>query len=280
MRNQKEKMVKLTLMDKSDIDSKSDSSEQMSIEKVKMLKFFSNLKSDYNVLKREKIESKNAIKILNTEINNLEETASVQKTENRKLMETVSSLKAEINTIKEGKTSNNEIIINDQGFHEAEIASLKKELCKEKKKSSKFQVTLNQENYDIALMKWNKSFEALTWLNENHNRAKTGLDYKNKPVKWDRKRKYVDLPENEEELEIGLVPSLTNQVSATAQNEGTLLEIDSLNVPSEPRQELKNSGGTIPEIVVSSKEGTGEGTSSDPVPETQNDNPQELILRP
>ncbi|MCD7459314.1 hypothetical protein HAX54_040612 [Datura stramonium] len=105
-------------------------------------------------------------------------------TENSKQMETVSSLKAEINTIKEGKTSRNEIIINDQGFHEAEITSLKRELCKEKKKSSELQVTLNQENYDIALMiKWNKSSEDLTWLNEHYNRARTGLGYKNKPVK-------------------------------------------------------------------------------------------------
>ncbi|MCD7472147.1 hypothetical protein HAX54_013143, partial [Datura stramonium] len=77
--------------------------------------------------------------LLNAEISNLEETVSVQKTENSKLMETVSSLKAEINTIMEGKTSSSEIIINDQGFHEVEITSLKKELCKEKKKSSELQ---------------------------------------------------------------------------------------------------------------------------------------------
>ncbi|MCD7460084.1 hypothetical protein HAX54_042817 [Datura stramonium] len=35
----------------------------------------------------------------------------------------------------------------------------------------------------------------------------------------------------------------SSEVSAIAQNEGTLLETGSLNVPSEPRQELKNSGG-------------------------------------
>ncbi|MCD7455700.1 hypothetical protein HAX54_029176 [Datura stramonium] len=86
--------------------------------------------------------------------------------------------------------------------------------------------------------------------------------------------------ENEEELEIGLVPSSTYQVSAAAQNEGTLLETNSLNVPSEPRQELENSGGTNPVTMVVPEEGTGEETSSDPVPEIQNDNPQELILRP
>ncbi|MCD7471498.1 hypothetical protein HAX54_011973 [Datura stramonium] len=58
--------------------------------------------------------------------------------------------------------------------------------------------------------------------------------------------------ENEDELEIGLVLFLTKQVSAPSPNEGTILKIDSLNVPSEPRQELKNSEGTIPETVVSS----------------------------
>ncbi|MCD7463353.1 hypothetical protein HAX54_050393 [Datura stramonium] len=88
-----------------------------------------------------------------------------------------------------------------------------------------------------------------------------------------------DLQENEEELKIGLVQSSTNQGSVAAQNEGTLLEIDFLNIPSEPRKELENSGGTNPEIMVGPEEGTGEETSSDPVPKTQNDNPRELIMR-
>ncbi|MCE0481706.1 hypothetical protein HAX54_039685 [Datura stramonium] len=121
---------------------------------------------------------------------------SSEKAENNKLMKTILSLTAELKTIKEGRTSSSEIIINDQGFHEAEIISLKKELCKEKKKSSELQVTPNQANYDIALMKkQNKSFEALTWLNEHYKRARTGLGYKNKPVKWDCKRKYIGLTE-------------------------------------------------------------------------------------
>ncbi|MCD7450943.1 hypothetical protein HAX54_009089, partial [Datura stramonium] len=55
--------------------------------------------------------------------------------------------------------------------------------------------------------------------------------------------------ENEEELEISLVPSSTNQVSATVPNEGMILETDSLNVPSEQRQKLENLRGTIPETV-------------------------------
>ncbi|MCE5166688.1 hypothetical protein HAX54_024249, partial [Datura stramonium] len=126
-------------MTKSDTDSDSDSSEQMSVEKMEMSKIFSNLKYDYKVLKKEKIESENTIETLNAEIKNLEETVSVQKTENSKLMGTISSLKAELNTIKERKTSSNEISNYDQGFHEAEITSLKKELCNAKKKNSELQ---------------------------------------------------------------------------------------------------------------------------------------------
>ncbi|MCD7472049.1 hypothetical protein HAX54_012932, partial [Datura stramonium] len=53
-------------------------------------------------------------------------------------------------------------------------------------------------------------------------------------------------------------------VSVAAQNEGTLLETDSFNVPLEPRQELENLEGTNPDTVVGPKEGTGEETSSDP----------------
>ncbi|MCD9643659.1 hypothetical protein HAX54_031291, partial [Datura stramonium] len=118
--------------------------------------------------KKEKIGLENVIKILNAEISNLEEE----------------------------KTSTSEIIENDQGSLEVEINSLKRDLCKEKKKSSKLQETLNQENYNIALMKkWNKTYEALNWLNEHYNRARTGLGYKNKPLKWNHKRKYVGLAE-------------------------------------------------------------------------------------
>ncbi|MCD7465388.1 hypothetical protein HAX54_001208 [Datura stramonium] len=72
----------------------------------------------------------------------------------------------------------------------------------------------------------------------------------------------------------------SSEVSVTTQKEGTLLETDSLNVPSEPRQDLENSGGTNSEKMVSSEEGTGKGTSPDLVPEAQNENPQELILSP
>ncbi|MCD9558670.1 hypothetical protein HAX54_016202 [Datura stramonium] len=118
----------MTLIAKSDTDSDSDSSEQISVEKIEILKIFSSLKYEYKFLKREKIESENAIKTLNAEINNLEETVSVQKIKNSKLKEIVLSLKAELNTIKERKTSSNEINDNDQVFHEAKIASLKKEL--------------------------------------------------------------------------------------------------------------------------------------------------------
>ncbi|MCD7464066.1 hypothetical protein HAX54_051996, partial [Datura stramonium] len=63
---------------------------------------------------------------------------STEKAENNKLKKTVSSLKAELITIKEGKSSSSEIIINNQGFLEAEITSLKEQLCKEKKKTLSF----------------------------------------------------------------------------------------------------------------------------------------------
>ncbi|MCD9640533.1 hypothetical protein HAX54_025887 [Datura stramonium] len=103
----KRKVVKLLL-------SLMDECQQMSAEKMEMSKIFSNLKSDYKVLKKEKIEYENTIKTLNVVIKNLEETVSVQKTENSKLMGTVSSLKAELDTIKERKTSSTEISNYDQ----------------------------------------------------------------------------------------------------------------------------------------------------------------------
>ncbi|MCD7465493.1 hypothetical protein HAX54_001422 [Datura stramonium] len=64
--------------------------------------------------------------------------------------------------------------------------------------------------------------------------------------------------------------SNSTKVSAQALNKGTVLEIDSLNVPSGPRHELKSSGGTIPETMVSSIKRTEEKTTPDSVPETQN----------
>ncbi|MCE5166993.1 hypothetical protein HAX54_032939, partial [Datura stramonium] len=112
---------------------------QMSVEKIEMTKIFSKLKSDCKVLKSEKIELENTNKTLKDEINKSEETISIQKSETSKLIETVSSLKTELITIKEGKTSSSDIITHEQGFLEAEINSLKRELYKEKKKISKLQ---------------------------------------------------------------------------------------------------------------------------------------------
>ncbi|MCD9638140.1 hypothetical protein HAX54_021874 [Datura stramonium] len=78
----------------------------------------------------------------------------------------------------------------------------------------------------------------------------------------------------------GLPCGRCGHVSAPTLNEGIVLETESLNVLSEPGQELENSRGIIPEIVVTSAEGTEERTSLDSVLEKQNDSPQELNLMP
>ncbi|MCD7450120.1 hypothetical protein HAX54_003538, partial [Datura stramonium] len=59
------------------------------------------------------------------------------------------------------------------------------------------------------------------------------------------------LEESENEHEIGIIQSSTEKVSAPALTEGTVMETDSLNVPSKSGQELENSGGTITETVPS-----------------------------
>ncbi|MCD9646832.1 hypothetical protein HAX54_037028, partial [Datura stramonium] len=53
--------------------------------------------------------------------------------------------------------------------------------------------------------------------------------------------------ESEDEHEIGLIQSSAEKVSAPALTEGTVMEVDSLNVPSESRQDLENSRGINPE---------------------------------
>ncbi|MCE3215548.1 hypothetical protein HAX54_002772 [Datura stramonium] len=93
----------LALMAKSDID----------LDRfLRVSKTFSNLKSDY------KVEPANAIKHSTSKISKLEETVSFRKTATVNRWKCSQSLKDELNTIKEGKTSSSEIIINDQGFHE------------------------------------------------------------------------------------------------------------------------------------------------------------------
>ena len=44
--------------------------------------------------------------------------------------------------------------------------------------------------------RWNKSSQALDWLNTHHNRNKKGLGYKPKQTVYPIHRKYVGLPEN------------------------------------------------------------------------------------
>ncbi|MCD7458487.1 hypothetical protein HAX54_038374 [Datura stramonium] len=139
----------------------------------------------------------------------------------------------------------------------------------------------SKKHQDLASKAFKKAMKA-TW-GESSDEESEGEDGENNLALMAKSETDSDSDsseENEEELEIGLVPSSTYQVNATTQNEGTLVETDFLNVPSEPRQELKNSGGTNPETLVGPEEGTGEETSPNPIPKTENDNPQELILRP
>ena len=51
--------------------------------------------------------------------------------------------------------------------------------------------------HDLATNKlWNKSSQALDWLNTHHSRNKKGLGYKPKRTVYPIHRKYVGLPEN------------------------------------------------------------------------------------
>ncbi|MCD9644784.1 hypothetical protein HAX54_033219 [Datura stramonium] len=146
-------------------------------------------------------------------------------------------------------------------------------LKKEQRRNSKQQQQLASKAFNKAMKAtWGETSDEESEVEDGDN------DNLSLMAKSDTDSDSDSSEENKDEQhEIGLVPSSVEQVSAPALNEGTLLETDSSNVPSEPRQELENSGGTIPETVISLEAEIGEGTSSDPVPETQNDNPQELV---
>ncbi|MCD7458790.1 hypothetical protein HAX54_039169 [Datura stramonium] len=58
------------------------------------------------------------------------------------------------------------------------------------------------------------------------------------------------LHESKDEHEIGIAESSTGKVSAPALTNGTVMETDSLNVPLETGQELKNSRETNPETMI------------------------------
>ncbi|MCD7461208.1 hypothetical protein HAX54_045531 [Datura stramonium] len=102
-------------------------------------------------------------------------------------------------------------------------------LKEEQRKNSKKQQELTSKAFKKAMKDiWNETYD-------EESKGENGESNLALMAKSDSDSDSGSSEENEEELEIGLVPSSTNQVSATIQNEGTLLETNSLNIPSEPR---------------------------------------------
>jgi len=63
--------------------------------------------------------------------------------------------------------------------------------------NNKLHETLKQVEIDQATNRhWNKSSQALNWLNNHHNRGRKGLGIEKKHTVYPCNRKYVGLPEN------------------------------------------------------------------------------------
>ncbi|XP_070029695.1 uncharacterized protein [Nicotiana sylvestris] len=80
---------------------------------------------------------------------------------------------------------------------EENIGKMKDGLYKRDKQVRILKKDLTKVKHDLdRTCKWNRSSNALSWLQELHSSNRRGLGFGNLAPKWDPKRKYLTLPEN------------------------------------------------------------------------------------
>ena len=123
---------------------------------------------------------------LKREVRDLELENEILKNEKLGLHENINMLKENL-FIKEGDYTR----VEEKLF---EVEGMVEDLLKENKS---LHVNIEKLETELATTKrWNKSSQALDWLNTHHSRNKKGLGYKPKRTVYPIHRKYVGLPEN------------------------------------------------------------------------------------
>ena len=123
---------------------------------------------------------------LKREVRDLELENEILKNEKLGLHENINMLKENL-FIKEGDYTR----VEEKLF---EVEGMVEDLLKENKS---LHVNIEKLETELATTKrWNKSSQALDWLNTHHSRNKKGLGYKPKQTVYPIHRKYVGLPEN------------------------------------------------------------------------------------
>ncbi|XP_070020196.1 uncharacterized protein [Nicotiana sylvestris] len=80
---------------------------------------------------------------------------------------------------------------------EENLGKMKDELYKKDEQIRVLKEDLGKVKHELdRTCKWNKSSDALSWLQEHHSSDKRGLDYKTPGPKWDPKSKYITFLEN------------------------------------------------------------------------------------
>lgn len=80
---------------------------------------------------------------------------------------------------------------------EENVGKLKDELYKKDEQVRILTEDLGKVKHELdKTCKWNRSSDALSWLQEHHSSNRRGIGFGNLPPKWDPKSKYLTLPNN------------------------------------------------------------------------------------
>ncbi|XP_075094706.1 uncharacterized protein LOC142173300 isoform X1 [Nicotiana tabacum] len=80
---------------------------------------------------------------------------------------------------------------------EENVGKLKDELYKKNEQVRILTKDLGKVKHELdRTCKWNRSSDALSWLQDHHSSNRIGIGFGNLPSKWDPKSKYLTLPEN------------------------------------------------------------------------------------
>ncbi|XP_070047449.1 uncharacterized protein [Nicotiana tomentosiformis] len=120
---------------------------------------------------------------------------SDKETEVHALDETVLELRSENLKLKLG--TGKKIVDHTQLTLETNVGKLEYELYKRDELVRILKEDLNKVKHDLdRTCEWNRSSDALSWLQEHHSNNRRGLGFGNSAPKWDPKIKYLTLPKN------------------------------------------------------------------------------------
>jgi len=200
-----EEEADVALMARSDSDSDDEPLDSLAqlkdkvrgLNKAELEDLLFTLMDEYDAINSENCMLKDACSELKRDVRELENANKILKSEKIECDTKTLVLQEDLTKLKEALSIKEEAFVTN-------FAKLEKEFLESKHKAesllaenNKSLEKLKQVESDLAAnRRWNRSSQALNWLNTHHSRGRKGLGFEKKHTVYPNNRKYAGLPEN------------------------------------------------------------------------------------